>query len=154
MRRGQSSPEFIILFGFLMLIFILFLIALNNRYVDQQRLNRELLYAGLADRLETEIMLASQVTAGYRREFELPYTIDGEPYNVTLETGDTLVIYSETSTNEYLRFLGVTVTLVGSAPDSLFPAGTPRIIIERDPFLGVRIRKDCVENNIPVEECV
>ncbi|RME32010.1 hypothetical protein D6789_00900 [Candidatus Woesearchaeota archaeon] len=154
MRRAQSGPEFIVLFGFLMLVFLLFLIALNNRYVEQRELNRELLYAGLADRLETEILIASQVAAGYRRQFSLPYTLDSEPYNVTLETSDTLVIYGESTTNEYLRFLSVPVTLVGGTTNTLFPPGNPTIIIENDPVLGVRIRKDCVLNNVPLVECV
>ncbi len=152
--RGQSGPEFIILFGFLMLVFLVFLIALNNRYVEQRRLNQELLYASIADRFAMEVSIAAQVEAGYRRQFTLPLTLKGEHYNITLGSDDSIVVSGVRAENDYVRFLDTPITLVGGPPNTVFPDDNPTVIIEKHPVFGVRIRKDCVANGVPVEDCV
>ncbi len=149
-RRAQSSFEFIVLLGFMVVVFLGFFVAIETRIADQQQANRLSLYVQLADYVEKEVLLASQVKPGYIRSFPLPAVLQDEPYNLSLEDGDTLVIQGLHSQNEYIRFLDVNVTLVpeGDTSLSLLPSGDVNrtVIIEKNDS-GIYIRKDCEQTS-------
>jgi hypothetical protein len=153
-RRGQNSLEFIVLFGFLFLVFIGFSAAIQEKMREQNLLNQQAMYVQLADKVEREFLLASRVGAGYLRSFDLPLTLNGETYNITLEDPETLVIRGTSSKNEYLRFLSVKITLErGTDPsDSLVPAGKQTVLVQKNDS-GIYVRKDCVAAGLSVESC-
>jgi len=72
-RRAQSSLEFIILIAFLVIIFLGFASVIGARISEQQAANRHELLIQVADKIERELILASRVSPGYGREFELPH---------------------------------------------------------------------------------
>ncbi len=158
-RRAQGSFEFIVLLGFMVVVFLGFFVAIETRIADQQQANRLSLYVQLADYVEKEMLLASQVRPGYICSFPLPAVLQDEPYNLTLEDGDTLVIQGRYSQNEYIRFLDVNVTLVPSGvtetnPDSFLPPGDVNrtVIIEKNDT-GIYIRKDCERQGLDLAAC-
>lgn len=162
--RGQSSFEFIILLGFMFIVFFAFFIIINNRVAEQHQINSRNEYKQLADMVEKEFVLASSVTNGYSRIFELPKTLNGESYNISLEKGDTqladtLIVKGE-SDNQYIRFLSVKVFInnslsgpCSSSGDSLLCPGLPYIIITKDKQGILRVRKDCVNESNMAPDC-
>jgi hypothetical protein len=83
MKKGQSSIEFIMLFGSLFLIFILILGILFH-YNRMQYRSRD--YAELEDlaaAIKREIEIATQVKDGYRRAFNIPNKIGVNNYTLS-----------------------------------------------------------------------
>jgi hypothetical protein len=154
-RQGQNSLEFIVLFGFLFIVFLGFSAAIQEKIREQNLLNQQAMYVQLADKVEREFLLASRVGAGYLRSFDLPLTLNGERYNVTLEDPETLVIRGTSSNNEYLRFLSVNVTLEKGTDysDGLVPEGKQTVFVQKNDT-GIYVRKDCVAAGLPVESCI
>lgn len=150
--RAQTGPEFIILFGFLLFAFLIFLTVVQNKVLDQQEANRRALFESVADRVEEELLRAAQVRTGYMREFSLPRTLRGEPYNVSIEGKRTIVVGSEQSENEYLRFLSFNATLVPGGNENLLVPGEWRVIVQRNES-GLYIRKDCVAAGKGLPSC-
>lgn len=147
MGRGQISLELIILFTFIVLVFIAFLGIVQTKILEQREERSVDLYAQLTDIVEREVLLAERVRPGYRRQFELPPTLEGEAYELTLEDGDTLVIKGNATAREYLRFLSVKVTGVESPPSGgIFHVrnGTNPLVIITKNSTGIHFRKDCV----------
>lgn len=138
-RRGQNSLEFMILFGFLLIVFMGFTFVIQGKIREQQMANQQDQYTQLADMIEKEFLLASRVNTGYMRAFSLPFTLGGESYTATLEDNDTLVIKGTTSNNEYLRFLSVNVMMVNQGWRTL---NTTVIVSKNDS--GIYVRNDCV----------
>jgi hypothetical protein len=138
-RRGQSSIELVMLLAFLLLVFLAFTIIIQGRIREQRALNQLDLYIQVADKVEREMLLASRVNNGYIRSFDFPTTLNGEPYNLTLEGKDTLVVTGNYSRNEYIRFLSVNVTLVPKAVERNL--SNPAIITKNE--TGIFIRNDC-----------
>ncbi len=152
--RGQSSLEFIILIGFVIIIFLGFAAVIESRIVEQQTTNKQKLLVQLADKIEHELLLAEQVRAGYGREFELPRTLGAQPYNITLEGDDTLIITS--GEEEYIRFLSVNVTLYPpSTPRLLVNASVnpPRIIIRKNKWGHLFINRTCAVKGLTYKTC-
>lgn len=154
MRRGQSSFELIILIGFLFIIFLGFVIVIQTKIKEQNLIQQEDRYVQLADLVEKEILLASKVRPGYMREFTLPKTLGNEPYNLSLEGGDALVIKGAYSQNEYIRFLSVNLYFNQSRTSvdgNILPEGKHSVIIEKTDWTAntgeynLLIRQDCVK---------
>lgn len=112
MRRGQSSFEFAILIGFLVLVFMGFFLAVQFRSSEQQSINRELRYGQLVNIVEQELLLASSVKTGYYRQFFSPLYLGSEAYVLSWSDDDTLVLRGSASQNEYIRFLTVKAFLI------------------------------------------
>ncbi len=155
--RGQSGIEFIVLLGFLILVFLGFSFVINAKINEQHEANRQDLYAQLADKIEREVLLAARVRPGYSRQFTLPMTLDGELYEVHLETKDTLVIILSTSANEYLRFLSVNVTLYenpGPGGTNIFPDVNERdVIIQKNEWGELFMNRGCVRQDVAAPDC-
>jgi len=154
MRRGQSGFEFIILFGFLVLVFIGFAYIIQGRIVEQQLANQRDLRVQLADKIERELLLASRVRPGYGREFNIPVALGGQDYNVTLEGGDTLVIRS--NGEEYIRFLSINVSLSPDQEPRLLvneSMSSPRIIVRKNMWGDIYINRTCAAKGLTYSNC-
>ncbi len=100
---GQATIEFIILIGFMFLVFALFAALLHTRTGQVITLNNQLKMQEIADILITEADLAETIGDGYSRTFELPYTLSGFNYTVTLQDQEDLVLnYKE---EQFIYFL-------------------------------------------------
>ena len=137
-RRGQNSIEFMVLFGFLLIVFVGFTVVIQGKIREQQVANQQDQYSQLADLIEKEFLLASRVNTGYMRAFTLPLTLNGEAYTATLEDPETLVIKGSLTNKEYLRFLSVNVTAVPPGANAL---KTTVIVSKND--TGIYVRNDC-----------
>ncbi|MGV8142710.1 MAG: hypothetical protein ACP5NS_03690 [Candidatus Pacearchaeota archaeon] len=86
-NRAQSSIEFIILVGVLAFFFLMFMLALQGNLDDAQSQQRDDLLQEVALTVQSEISLATSSIDGYSRNFTIPQSILGVPYNATIEDG-------------------------------------------------------------------
>ncbi|MFA5060868.1 MAG: hypothetical protein WC494_00955 [Candidatus Pacearchaeota archaeon] len=93
-KKAQSSIEFIILTGFVLLFIIIFLFAMNRNLSGSLIQKRESIVSNLLMSVQDEINLASKSSNGYLREFYIPSTIDNLEYNISILEG-TLYIITE-----------------------------------------------------------
>jgi uncharacterized protein (UPF0333 family) len=93
-KKAQSSVEFLILAGFVLLFIIIFLSALNKNLSESFIQRRENILNNLIVSVQDEINLASKSSEGYSREFYLIKTIDNLDYNISIIEG-TLYIITE-----------------------------------------------------------
>ncbi|MBR9692834.1 hypothetical protein GOV07_02770 [Candidatus Woesearchaeota archaeon] len=155
--RGQSGIEFIVLLGFLMMVFLGFSMVIQDKITEQHRVNQRDLSVQLADLIERELLLAARVNPGYSRDFDLPLSLGGEGYNVSLEGNDTLVI--NRIGEEYIRFLSVNVTRIftsgGPVDERIvdFQGGHRTIYIQKNIWGCLYINRDCVEDGWALHEC-
>jgi len=92
MKKAQATIEFVILVGFLFFILLIFSALLNNRLVGIHQMNTQIKMKEVANLVITETTLAELVGDGYSRTFELPVTLEGMEYNVSIEDKQDLVI--------------------------------------------------------------
>lgn len=80
--KSQSAIEFLLLTGFVLLVFIVVIgIVSNNRYI----INREkdnIVGNDILTKVQKEINLAAHVEDGYKREFILPSKIGNGVYSI------------------------------------------------------------------------
>lgn len=93
-KEAQSSIEFLILAGFVLLFIIIFLSALNRNIAESLTQRREVVLNNIMVSVQDEINLASKSGNGYSREFYLSKTIDNLDYNISIIEG-TLYIITE-----------------------------------------------------------
>ncbi|MEK6962817.1 MAG: hypothetical protein AABX70_00210 [Nanoarchaeota archaeon] len=102
-NQAQATIEFITLVGFMFLILALFAALLHTRTGQVITLNDQAKMQEIADIIITEADLAETVGDGYSRTFELPYSLAGFNYSVTLQDQEDLVLtYKE---NQFIYFL-------------------------------------------------
>jgi hypothetical protein len=86
-RKSQSSLEFVIMVGFLLVFFSVFLLIIQENMsakIDQKQ-NR--MVNELAIEVQDEINLALEASDGYSRDFSVPGKIANKDYNITLLEG-------------------------------------------------------------------
>jgi hypothetical protein len=94
-KKGQTSVEFIMLFGAVFAVFVVILAVVVQYSVLQNR-NKD--YLGLEDLGETikrEVEIATQVRDGYVREFKIPLKIDAKNYTLQVIGRDFALIMGE-----------------------------------------------------------
>ena len=118
MRRGQSAIEFLILTGFMLLVFSAFFLVIKDRSAELNKNSALVEVESVAKTLQTEVAIANQVRNGYERTFELPSTINGERYEIFFAKDGMEVSKSEviitSAGSEYLIYLPVNVTMMGT----------------------------------------
>jgi hypothetical protein len=87
MRKAQSSMEFVILTGFMILAFAVFYITIESKLVEANRDSTDAAAKQLETIVINELKMAESVSDGYYREFELPQRINGINYNVSIMAG-------------------------------------------------------------------
>ena len=128
--RGQTSIEFLVLLGFMLLVFTAFYFVIQERLtVAQQEQNYNDIVA-VADTINQEISFANLVHDGYNRTFELPRSLNGEAYDATLN-GHTEV-YINTSEYGYILFLPTNVTIAGG-----MKFGVKNLVAKRDGIITI-----------------
>ena len=85
LKRGQSAMEFIILIGFLLVAFVVFMLVIQENMKDRtdKRQNTQIIEIALS--VKNEVDLAYQSSDGYVREFELEKNPYGGGYEVRIE---------------------------------------------------------------------
>jgi hypothetical protein len=94
-KKAQSSIEFTILAGFILLFIISFAYVLNENMSDDVRQRRDLMVNNILISAQDEISLASKSRDGYFREFQLPNKIDNIDYNISIIGGSVYVIMED-----------------------------------------------------------
>ena len=89
MKRAQSSLEFVMLIGFLMISFVIFFILIESNMSDKLNERSNMKIKEIALTVQSEIDLAHESMDGYRREFTIPYDVYGHEYFITI--GENLV---------------------------------------------------------------
>lgn len=90
-RKGQVSLELLPFVGLSLLLLMVFvaLIAQRAAFVHQESAYSEA--ESVVHRLNQEIRVAFSVTDGYARRFELPQTLNGKQYNISVVRSATIV---------------------------------------------------------------
>lgn len=107
MSRAQATVEFIILIGFLFLIFLGFAALLQSRFVQVSHDNTQARLQQVASIVITEADLAEGVGDGYSRVFEIPFTIGGLNYSLEIQDNKDLILAFQG--DEYVYFLNKVV---------------------------------------------
>jgi len=86
-KKAQTSMEFVILTGFMLLAFLIFYIVIQSKLVETNRDSVDRAAGQVELLVVNELKLAESVTDGYYREFYLPEKIDGIEYTVSIMPG-------------------------------------------------------------------
>ena len=103
-KQGQGAIEFLVLFGFVFFISVVFLLAIRENISYKTRESFDLEVKEIALIVQDEISLAVESSDGYYRNFELPSRILGRSYEVNLISDS---VYVRTSDNLHFLSLGV-----------------------------------------------
>ncbi|MFC1730254.1 LamG domain-containing protein [candidate division KSB1 bacterium] len=103
--KAQASFEFIMLIGFMMIMFVTFFAIATDQIADMNLARRDKIAQDILDTIVTEFELAHQSLDGYSRNFTLPDYVEGQSYEITLYKNRMLVlIYMDKTYNEELPF--------------------------------------------------
>jgi len=91
-RRGQSSVEFVILFGFVMFLFIVFFILIQQQSINALAGQKSGRVTQLKNMVLSEFDIATKASYGYSRTFTIPATIDGASYSIALLDNEEIVV--------------------------------------------------------------
>jgi hypothetical protein len=85
--KSQSAIEFMIILGFILIAFTVFFIVINETMEDKidERMNLQL--KEIARIVQEEIILASKSSDGYKREFNIPTSLNGINYQINVTDG-------------------------------------------------------------------
>jgi uncharacterized protein YpmB len=85
MKRGQSTIEFVIIFGFILFFFVLFFAAIQKNIAEKNHEKDQKIVQNIALEVQNEISLAAESSEGYYREFSIPQNIMGKDYEISIE---------------------------------------------------------------------
>jgi len=88
MRKSQVSIEFMILIGFVFMIFLLFFIFIQDKRIDLHKEHHFKVLQEIGGVVSSEIHLALSVGDNYVRRFTLPYVALGKKYTFTYIPGE------------------------------------------------------------------
>ena len=84
-RRAQVSLEFMFIIIILLFLTILFVIAAGNKTNEFQREKNVFLLKDAAGSVRNEIQVAYAMDSGYTRIFDVPDTLEGVNYSITIQ---------------------------------------------------------------------
>ncbi len=87
MKKAQTSMEFVILTGFMILAFLSFYIVIQAKLVEANRDQTDSAAKDIETVVINELKVAESVTDGYYREFQLPQNVNGVQYNISIIAG-------------------------------------------------------------------
>ena len=85
--RGQIALEFMILTATSLLFMFVLLIVLGKISADNNEVQKNKALQDLGTSIQQELSSASEMEYGYHRPLELPSKVEGQEYNITIETG-------------------------------------------------------------------
>lgn len=92
MRKAQVSMEFVILMTFMILIFTVVFVVIQQKAVNMQDSLTGKQAQEVANIMKNEIEMAHTAVEGYRKEFWIPDYINGEEYEITIKDRSELMI--------------------------------------------------------------
>jgi uncharacterized protein (UPF0333 family) len=87
LKKAQTSMEFVILTGFMLLAFLIFYVVIQSKLVEANQNSIDVAAKQVEIIVVNELKVAESVTDGYYREFELPQRINGINYSVAIVPG-------------------------------------------------------------------
>jgi hypothetical protein len=87
MSKAQTSMEFVILTGFMILAFLSFYMIIQAKLVEANRDNTDMAAKQIETIVINELKVAESVSDGYYRQFELPQKVNGMDYNISIISG-------------------------------------------------------------------
>ncbi len=106
-KKSQTAIEAALLIGFLLIVFSVFVIAMNTRLASVQTEKNNMLLVSANNLIKSEVDMAVRSEDGYSRAFELPYSLEGYKYNITLHNGATLSADYSTITVRFVNNSGI-----------------------------------------------
>ncbi len=85
-KKAQSAVEFAALITLMFLIFTVFFFAVSTKLIDIQRDNDVASLEDFGTFLQNELRLASIAEEGYYSEFNIPNSLSGRDYNISIIT--------------------------------------------------------------------
>ena len=98
MKKAQSSIEFMITIGAMLVIFIAISLSIYAKISQETNEKREAEINELALNIQNEIKVASGANDGYIRTFTIPNKIIGLDYDITITEG---LIYIKTADDRH-----------------------------------------------------
>lgn len=93
-RQGQSSLEFVIIVGAMLLFFIIVLMNVSEQREVRAEEERAFLVKDTVISIQQELVLAAGARDGYERTFTLPENVINQAYNVSI-IGDLVYLSTE-----------------------------------------------------------
>ena len=97
-KKAQTAVEFMIVTGFLIFFFILFIGAIQDRMQDKTEEKKTLVIKDIVKTVQEEIDLAVQSTDGYERQFKIPEKIINDDYDIAIFEG---VVYANSTDGKH-----------------------------------------------------
>lgn len=139
--KAQTSIEFLILLGFMLLIFAsFFVVATDIVTQNNTRAIREALI-DVSQLTYEELLLANQVNIGYSRNFSLPEKISEQGYAVWILNNTELVLNTSYSGKnyEYLIFLPFNVTVSGESSAEIASGDGEKSVLIQKNISGINL---------------
>jgi hypothetical protein len=86
-KKAQSAIEFMILVGFLLVAFVIFLSIVSENLRDKANERQNLQIKEIALGVKVEVDLAAESSDGYVRSFSIPIKIYGADYDISVNEG-------------------------------------------------------------------
>ena len=129
MRRAQGAVEFVFISTVMLLFFTSAFIVAQANYIKVQEARFEENIQLVFDRVESEISAANQAGEGYEREFRIPRTLAGIPYELDLQLNESAqakdALILRIQEEEYFRFSQIPLNGSLSTGRHLIQGGEP-----------------------------
>jgi hypothetical protein len=104
LRKSQSAIEFVIMIGFVLMFFSVFLLIIQENTANKLEEKNRLIVNELAAEIQDEVNLALEASDGYLREFSIPEKVANRDYDVSLAEG---FVYLNTTDGKYALALPI-----------------------------------------------
>ncbi len=101
-RRGQSATEFVVLSSFMLIVFFIFFVIIQQRVVDLSHIQDKEYLVEASHQVSSEIYLAKSTLPDYTKSFSLK-TFPNQNYDVTIL--DNYELVTSFNNMEYVVFL-------------------------------------------------
>ena len=142
-KKSQISVEFIIIFSLVFFALIGFIYIMNVRLSDISERQELLLMRNLANNIKNEVIIASSVNNNYLRRFDIPTTIKGKDYNMSIDNDELLIELIENNQIVKEYFTVFPVHVKGTFVEDINYETTDHCITKND-FDGIRIARNQV----------
>ncbi len=83
-KKSQTSIEFVIMLGFVLLFFSVFLLIVQGNTRSNLEQKNNLIARGIVEDVQDEVNLALDASDGYYREFEVPDKIGSVDFDINI----------------------------------------------------------------------
>jgi len=97
-KKAQAAVELIIIMGFLVFFFIIFIGIIQDRMQEKSQEKKTIVIKDIVRTVQEEIDLAVKSSNGYRREFKIPEKIINNDYEISIFEG---IVYAKTTDQKH-----------------------------------------------------